>query len=146
MNGVRTGRSIFNGEAGMRRHNKFAGILQPRQVGDGAPEVSVIVLYDVEEDRIRTKLADLCLDYGLARIQFSAFLGKINRNRRQELCLRIQALIGSKSARVRIVPVMEDALREMWVMDQYRVDADQLKKAVAEGGGMLKVIPIGKDE
>ena len=137
----------------MRRHNKFAGILQPRQVGAGAAEVSVLVLYDVEEDRIRNKLADLCLDYGLERIQFSAFQGKINRNRRQELSLRIQKLIGSKSARVRIVPVSEDAVRETWVLDQYRVDADKLKTAAESGNGKqatafpaLKVIRIGKDE
>jgi CRISPR-associated protein Cas2 len=128
----------------MRRHNKFAGILQPRQVGAGSPEVTVIVLYDVEADRIRNKVAELCMDYGLERIQFSAFLGKINRNRRQELSLRIQKLIGSESARVRIVPVTEDALRETWVLDQYRIDADKLKEKAAAPA--LRVIPIGKDE
>lgn len=112
----------------MARRTSYAGILQPRQVGAGKPEVSVLVLYDVEDDRIRLRLADLCLNYGLERIQFSAFLGKINRNRRQELSLRIQDLIGTESARVRVIPITEDAFKEMWILDQYRLDADKLKE------------------
>ena len=128
----------------MARRNSFAGILQPRQVGVGKPEVSVLVLYDVEDDRIRLRLADLCLNYGLVRIQFSAFLGKINRNRRQELCLRIQDLLANKSARVRVIPIMEDAVKEMWILDQYRLDADNLKeRAEANSPDLprLKIIP-----
>ena len=54
-------------------------------------------------------------------IQFSAFFGKLNRNRRQELCLRLQRELGEESARVRIIPVCQDDLKDMWVLDQYRV-------------------------
>jgi CRISPR-associated protein Cas2 len=129
----------------MARRSSYAGILQPRQVGVGQPEVSVLVLYDVENDRIRDKLSELCLDYGLDRIQFSAFLGKINRNRRQELSLRIQDLIGDFSARVRVIPILEDAVKEMWTLDQYRVDADKAKEradnADRQNRPVLKIIP-----
>jgi len=129
----------------MARRNSFAGILQPRQVGAGKPEVSVLVLYDVEDDRIRLRLADLCLNYGLDRIQFSAFLGKINRNRRQELSLRIQDLIGTESARVRVIPITEDAFRDMWILDQYRLDPDKLKERAQANSPRdfprLKIIP-----
>jgi CRISPR-associated protein Cas2 len=95
--------------------------------------VSLILIYDIEDDRLRTRASEICLDYGLERIQFSAFFGKLNRNRRQELALRLQREIGGGSARVRMVPVCEDDLRDMWVLEQYRVDADELK-AAAEGG------------
>ncbi len=91
----------------------------------------MILIYDIEDDRLRTRASEICLDYGLERIQFSAFFGKLNRNRRQELALRLQREIGGQSARVRIVPVCEDDLRDMWVLEQYRLDADELK-AVAE--------------
>ena len=101
------------------RKNRYAGVLQPRQVGAGAPEVSVVVLYDVEDDRIRGRVAEVCLNYGLERIQYSAFLGKINRNRRQELSLRLLDEVGGENARLRIIPVTEDAMREMWVHDRY---------------------------
>lgn len=129
----------------MARRSSYAGILQPRQVGVGQPEVCVLVLYDVENDRIRDRLADLCMNYGLERIQFSAFLGKINRNRRQELSLRIQDLIGNKSARVRVIPILEEAFKEMWILDQYRVDADEAKKRAEQADPqrlpVLKIIP-----
>lgn len=129
----------------MARRSSYAGILQPRQLGAGSPEVSVLVLYDVENDRIRDKLADLCMNYGLVRIQFSAFLGKINRNRRQELSLRIRDLIGNQSARVRVIPIVEDAFKDMWILDQYRVDADKAdertEKADPQNRLVLKIIP-----
>ena len=91
--------------------------------------MSLILIYDIEDDRLRTRASEICLDYGLERIQFSAFFGKLNRNRRQELALRLQREIGGGSARVRMVPVCEDDLRDMWVLEQYRVDADELKAA-----------------
>lgn len=103
-----------------KRANPYRGILQPRQVGAGGPEVSVVVIFDVQEDKVRNRVSDVCLNYGLERIQYSAFFGKINRNHRQELALRIQAAVGTEVARVRIIPVLEEALREMWDLDQYR--------------------------
>lgn len=102
-----------------KRPNPYRGILQPKQVG-GGDEVSVVVIFDVQEDKVRNKVADVCLNYGLERIQYSAFFGKISRNHRQELALRIQGEIGKAVARVRIIPVLQEALDEMWDLDQYR--------------------------
>jgi CRISPR-associated protein Cas2 len=107
--------------------NRYTGVLKPLQLGKGSPEVSVVLLYDIEEDRLRTRIADMCLDYGLQRIQFSAFFGKLNRNRRQELALKLQNELGDESGRIRIIPVCEQDLKDMWVLDQYRRDADRLK-------------------
>jgi CRISPR-associated protein Cas2 len=109
------------------RKNRYTGVLKPLQQGKGAPEVSVVLIYDIENDRLRTRIADACMDYGLQRIQFSAFFGKLNRNRRQELALRLTNELGNESGRVRIIPVCEQDLKDMWVLDQYRRDADQLK-------------------
>ena len=86
----------------------------------------MVLIYDIENDRLRTRIADACMDYGLERIQFSAFFGKLNRNRRQELALRLRNELGNESGRVRIIPVCEQDLKDMWVLDQYRRDADQL--------------------
>lgn len=111
----------------MARKNRYTGVLKPLQQGKGALEVSVVLIYDIENDRLRTRIADACMDYGLERIQFSAFFGKLNRNRRQELALRLRNELGNESGRVRIIPVCEQDLKDMWVLDQYRRDADQLK-------------------
>jgi CRISPR-associated protein Cas2 len=111
------------------RKNRYTGVLKPLPLGKGSPEVSLVLIYDIEDDRLRTRVADVCLDYGLERIQFSAFFGKLNRNRRQELALRLRNELGDESGRVRIIPVCEEDLKDMWVLDQYRRDADELKAA-----------------
>ena len=36
-----------------------------------------LLIYDIPDDRARQKIADACLDYGLQRIQYSAFLGEL---------------------------------------------------------------------
>lgn len=114
------------------RKNRYTGVLRPLPAGKGKAEVSLVLIYDIENDRLRVRVSDVCLDYGLERIQFSAFFGRLNRNRRQELALRLQAEVGAESGRIRIIPVCEQDLRDMWVFDQYRRDADALK-AEAQG-------------
>jgi hypothetical protein len=37
--------------------------------------------------------------------------------------------LGDESGRVRIIPICEQDLKDMWVLDQYRRDADELKAA-----------------
>lgn len=52
-----------------------------------------VVIYDVPNTRIRTKLAEACLDAGLERIQFSAFRGLLTATQRKELICRLKALL-----------------------------------------------------
>lgn len=124
----------------MARTNRYSGVLKPLPVGRGSPEVSLVLIYDIEDDRLRTRASDICLDYGLERIQFSAFFGKLNRNRRQELALRLQDEMGGESARIRIIPVCEDDLKDMWIFDQYRQDADALKQNAERRHPVLRVL------
>ena len=125
----------------MGRKNRYSGMLKPLPVGHGSPEVSLVLIYDIEDDRLRTRVADICLDYGLERIQFSAFFGKLNRNRRQELALKLAAEVDQESARVRIVPVCEADLKDMWTLEQYRRDAGELaREAEARERPKLRVL------
>lgn len=100
----------------------------------------MVLIYDIEDDRLRTRASDICLDYGLERIQFSAFFGRLNRNRRQELALKLRSEVGQQSARIRIIPVCEDDLKDMWLLDQYRRDADELKEEVERREPQLRVL------
>ena len=127
----------------MARKNRYSGVLRPTEIGRGSPEVSCFLIYDIENDRLRTRASEICLNYGLDRIQFSAFFGKLNRNRRQELCLRLQRALGEESARVRIIPVCQQDLDEMWVLDQYRVEEDETAADVRAMRPRLKV--LGQD-
>lgn len=99
-----------------------------------------MLIYDIEDDKLRARVSDICLNYGLARIQFSAFFGKLNRNKRQELALRLQRELGTQSGRIRVIPICEQDLKDMWVLDQYRVDADELKERAESDRPRLRIL------
>ncbi len=52
-------------------------------------ELTTLVLYDVEDDRARTRVSDACRDFGLQRLQYSCFCGRLSRNKREELQERL---------------------------------------------------------
>lgn len=106
--------------------------------------MSLVLIYDIENDRLRTRASDICLDYGLERIQFSAFFGKLNRNRRQELALKLQNQMGNEAARIRIIPICGDDLSDMWVLDQYRRNADDLKAEAEREVPRLRILRQGE--
>jgi CRISPR-associated protein Cas2 len=126
------------------RKNRYSGVLKPLPVGKGSAEVSLVLIYDIENDRLRTRASDICLDYGLERIQFSAFFGKLNRNRRQELALKLQNQMGNEAARIRIIPICGDDLSDMWVLDQYRRNADDLKAEAEREVPRLRILRQGE--
>jgi CRISPR-associated protein Cas2 len=66
-----------------------------------------LVMYDVPENKIRVKVADTCLDYGLQRVQFSAFAGNLSRNRQEEMMLKIRRRVGKHDANVRLFAINE---------------------------------------
>lgn len=81
--------------------------------------MKTFVIYDVEEDKVRSRVLDACKDYGLAHIQYSAFFGDLNHNRREELCLRLQRTLGRKRGKIVILPVCDKDLKlvkniEIW--------------------------------
>jgi len=110
----------------MPRKNRYTSILRPQQVGSPRGEQPLVLLYDIEDDRLRNRVAQICLDYGLERIQFSAFFGRITRNLREQIALRILNEVEKQNARVRIMPVTEESLANMWEYDYWRKDADEL--------------------
>jgi CRISPR-associated protein Cas2 len=77
-----------------------------------ANEMIVYVFYDIEEDKIRSRVANACKDYGLERIQFSGFLGTLSRNKREEFHLRLARTLGKKAGRILMQPVCEKDFKE----------------------------------
>jgi CRISPR-associated protein Cas2 len=67
----------------------------------------VLLIYDIPDDRVRNRVADLCLDYGLDRIQYSAFLGQLRRTHQEELMMRVKKQLGKRPGDVRLVPICE---------------------------------------
>lgn len=69
--------------------------------------MNCLLIYDIPDDRIRGKIADACLDYGLDRVQYSAFQGDISRNYQEELFQKATTLLGSRSGKVQMIAICE---------------------------------------
>lgn len=78
----------------------------------------VLLVYDIVHDGQRAKVADACLDYGLDRIQYSAFTGLLNRTHQEELMLRIEAIIGEGTACIHLYPIDEKAWQKRLIFEQ----------------------------
>lgn len=78
----------------------------------------LLLIYDIVHDGRRAKVATACLDYGLDRIQYSAFVGLLNRTHQEELMMRIEAIIGDTPASVHLYPIDEKAWAKRLTIDQ----------------------------
>ncbi|GAB4505457.1 MAG: CRISPR-associated endonuclease Cas2 [Anaerolineales bacterium] len=79
---------------------------------------NTLLVYDIPDDRKRTKIADICQDYGLDRIQFSAFLGWLLPTQQEELFLKIKKVLGKKPGNVQLFPVCAEDWKKRKVIDQ----------------------------
>ena len=80
--------------------------------------MQTLLIYDIPDDRARTRIADVCLDYGLHRIQYSAFLGELSRTHQEELLLKIKQKLGRKPGNVQLFPLDEQTWAKRQVISQ----------------------------
>ena len=76
------------------------------------------LMYDIREDRIRTKVSKLCEKAGLNRVQYSVFLGTLDSNERDTLELQIEGLINEEVDSVYIFPMSKNELKETVLLGQ----------------------------
>ncbi len=69
------------------------------------------VMYDIEDDKVRTKVAKLCKQAGFYRVQFSVFLGSIDANQKDTLELQIREKIDEEKDSVYIFPMSKNELQ-----------------------------------
>jgi CRISPR-associated protein Cas2 len=77
-----------------------------------------LLIYDISHDGIRAKVADACLDYGLERVQYSAFMGELSWIHQKELLLQIKRRIGKHDANIQLFPLDEKSWTSRRVIDQ----------------------------
>lgn len=71
-----------------------------------------LLIYDIPEDRVRTKVATFCLDYGLDRVQYSAFIGDLSSNHQEELMLKLRRRIGKAPGKIELFPICREDWRK----------------------------------
>jgi CRISPR-associated protein Cas2 len=69
--------------------------------------IRVIVVYDIQNDRRRTKVCDTCLDYGLDRQQYSVFTGLLKARQLHALTKELTQMAGD-TGHIVIFPVASD--------------------------------------
>lgn len=74
-------------------------------------DLVTLVIYDVEDDRVRGRVANACKDYGLERIQYSAFRGLLDASRRSELAVRLRDTLGRDVGKILLLAVCEKDAR-----------------------------------
>jgi CRISPR-associated protein Cas2 len=55
--------------------------------------MKLLVIYDIGDDGLRVRASELLKDFGLERVQYSAFAGDLTRNRRDMLEIRVEELL-----------------------------------------------------
>ena len=50
------------------------------------------LIYDISENKVRSKIASKCKNYGLFRVQKSSFIGNLSKNKAEMLVLEIKEL------------------------------------------------------
>ncbi|MHB8619517.1 MAG: CRISPR-associated endonuclease Cas2 [Chloroflexota bacterium] len=73
--------------------------------------MKVLLVYDIPDDRVRTRVADICQDYGLRRIQYSAFFGELSGNHQEELIQKLRRRVGRFPCNIQLFPIADREIR-----------------------------------
>ena len=85
----------------------------------------IIVVYDIPSNKIRTKISDICEDYGLDRVQYSAFSGDLARVYQEEMMEKITAKLGKQPGKIYLYPICG----KDW---QHRIEIERVKEEKSE--------------
>ncbi len=78
----------------------------------------VWVIYDIVEDKTRNKVAKICLNKGLYRVQKSVFLVTLNANQRDSLSLECEVLIDPEVDSVYVFPMDDASFKKVKLLGQ----------------------------
>lgn len=76
------------------------------------------VLYDIEQDRARNRVAKICKQAGLYRVQYSCFLGTLDEHALDTLELQLAAEINTDADKVYIFPMSRSELKSTVLLGQ----------------------------
>lgn len=106
-------------------HSSFPIRHSPFAIPHSPFTMKIIVVYDIANNKIRTKVADICEDYGLDRVQYSAFAGDLARVHQEEMMEKIGHRLGKLPGKIYLYPICE----KDW---QHRIEIQREKKADAD--------------
>lgn len=78
----------------------------------------VWVMYDIKKDKARTKVAKICQQAGLYRVQYSVFLGTLEKNQFDSIRLQVGELIDEEKDSIYLFPMSKDELQQTVLLGQ----------------------------
>lgn len=90
----------------------------------------VWVIYDIKKDKPRNKVAKLCKQAGLYRVQKSVFLGTLEDNDKDTLELQFYECLDPKTDSIYIFPMSKNELKQTVLLGQAfdkKLVTDQVK-------------------
>ncbi|MEM2619602.1 MAG: CRISPR-associated endonuclease Cas2 [Candidatus Hadarchaeales archaeon] len=75
--------------------------------------METLVIYDISSNRLRNALSNRLFDYGLQRVQLSAFSGELNSHDREVLLKELPNFLGSQRDRIYVIPLCDRCVR-LW--------------------------------
>ncbi len=76
------------------------------------------VMYDIKNDKVRMRVAKFCKLAGLYRVQYSVFLGTMEKNEKDALKLQIEDVIDKEKDSVYIFPMSKNELQQTSLLGQ----------------------------
>jgi CRISPR-associated protein Cas2 len=70
-----------------------------------------LVIYDITDDNLRALVANVLKDYGLKRIQYSAFIGLLRKDKLNSLIIDLKKLIKDLVENVQLYPVCDTCFK-----------------------------------
>ena len=75
-------------------------------------------MYDIKDNKARSRVAKCCKQAGLYRVQYSVFLGTLTASEKDSLELEIQDLVDEEEDSVYIFPMSKNELQRTTLLGQ----------------------------
>lgn len=75
-------------------------------------------MYDIVADKTRSKVVKLCEKAGIYRVQYSVWLGDMNKTQRKEIQCQIEDLINMDEDKVYIFPMCSEDFKSCVLLGQ----------------------------
>lgn len=89
-------------------------------------------IYDIRSNKSRTKVANICKDFGLKRIQYSSFLGVLTKNKAEMLAIEARRYLSNKD-KLLLMPAGKEDFDKKIVMGDFDNSTAQRKEVIFLG-------------
>ncbi len=82
-----------------------------------------LIVYDITDDSIRNRVSNKLKDYGLERIQYSAFVGELQPRRYRSLVGELKKIISKAKGERKVIhlfPLPVDSIRKVEVVGEWQ--------------------------